>query len=507
MTAKTLYKNVFLRLSLFLIAGIIIQTLWNIYPWWIVVGCVSALITGISFVNKFSKSYYFRYLFGFGIALLCISAAGILTHYAWEKSEWKGSTGFAEYRVQVVSEGAKKPKTVMYKVKADGRDVVVYISPKAETADIPQIGEWMRIKARFEPSDEWYLKRQKIAARAFVAAGDWEILPEKSGFNLVFAAVKCRQALLKRLRAVCDNETKFSVAAAILLGYTGELESETRQTFAATGSSHILAVSGLHLSIVYGILYFLFSFLGNSRKAQISRQLIVLPSIWAFAFLCGLGPSVVRAAVVLTMLGFGNSLLYRSFSINNLSQAAFFMLLYNPLYLFNIGFQLSFAATYAILMINPCLTALYNPRNPLLRYFWQLSSVSVSAQLGTAPLCIYYFGQFPLLFLITNFFAIPLTGLLLIILPLTLILNGLFSGIALPVVVLNETLDVFLSGLQALERVPRGLIGGIEISIFETAILVIFIIFFFLLITRKRAIYVIFLLIFAGLQVFYYLCG
>ncbi|MDR1763630.1 MAG: ComEC/Rec2 family competence protein [Dysgonamonadaceae bacterium] len=501
MTVKTLYKSVFLRLTLFLIPGIIIQTYRDCRLIWLITAALAIAMMAVSFLPRISKIWTLRYLFGVGAALLCLSVGGLLARVAWTKSEWPAPTGFAQYRVLVLSEAVKKPKTWMYKAKVDDRQVVVYLSA-APDAVLPAPGDCLKINTRFEPASEWYLRRQKIAARAFVKSGNWEILPEKSGFNLVFTALKCRRVLLERLRKICSDEQKFAVASALMLGYTGELDAETRQTFAATGSSHILSVSGLHVSIVYGILFFLFSFLGNSRKAQITRQLIILPIVWAFAFICGLGPPVVRAAIVLTMLGLGFSLLLRSFSVNNLSQAAFFMLLYNPLYLFNIGFQLSFAATYAILIINPALQSLVQSRNPLVNYAWQLSSVSVSAQLGTAPLSLYYFGQFPLLFLATNLFAIPLTGLLLALLPLTMALNFAFPRAEWLLIPINKALDAFISGLQWLESVPRGLVSEVRISVFETAVFALFIVFFYLLLTRRRAIFLYMLLLLLAVGMF-----
>ncbi|GHT09487.1 hypothetical protein FACS189426_08130 [Bacteroidia bacterium] len=480
---------------------------WDLVSCWYYIAVFSLLVSAISFISPLNHRYSWRWLFGFGLSLLCISSAGILTDNKWAESEWKGKDGIRDYQVQILDDPVRKPKTWLCKVKVNNQKAIIYV-PADSLASTLLPSDWLAISVPFEKVDQMYLRKQGIAARAFVYKGNWAKMenPPKQGFNLRFSSLKCRRVLLHHLRELIPDEKPAAIASAILFGYVNDLDADLRQTFAATGSAHILSVSGLHFSIVYGIFYFLFSFLGNGRKGMMFRQLIIIPLMWIFAFLTGMGPSVIRAAIMLSLWGIGNGFLFRAFTLNTVGVAAFFMLLYNPLYLFDVGFQLSFSAVLAILLINPYLTALHESRNPVIRYVWELSCVSTSAQLGTAPLSIYYFHQFPLLYLVTNIFAIPLTGLLMFLIPASLSLQFLLGNHSWLTYPVNQLLVFFISGLEWLEVIPHGLINNLNPSICETLCFSLCGLLFLLMWIKKRIIYVYLLLLLVALQVFYYLC-
>lgn len=505
--AKILYQAVFLRLSLFFIAGIIVQTRWDLYPLWIYTAVFSLLVIAVFFFSPIVRSYSWRWVFGFGLFLLCFSSAGILTRNQWKASEWTGDTEENNYCVQVIDEPVKKPKTLMFKVNIEDRKALIYIPVDSLSMTLLP-ADWLLINAQFEKTGQIFLRNKGIAARAFVRKNHWEKLnnPVNQKFNIRFKALKCRRILLNHLRKIIPDEKSFAVGAALLFGYTHDIDKDLRQTFAATGTSHILSISGLHFSIIYGIFYFLFSFLGNSKKGRIARQAIILPLMWVFVFMTGMGPSVIRAAVMITLWGFGNAFLYKSFTINTVGSAAFFMLLYNPFNLFDVGFQLSFSAVLAILLINKYLVKLYESRNPLMRYVWELFCVSTSAQLGTAPLSMYYFHQFPLLFLVTNLFAIPMTAVLLFLLPISLALQFLPGNHSWLMWLLNQSLNRFISGLEKIEKIPHSLIDKIFLSETDVACIICYLVFLILLLIKKRIYYFYLLFVCLLLHVIYYLC-
>ena len=302
------------------------------------------------------------------------------------------------------------------------------------------------------------------------------------------------------------NEQLFSVAAGISFGYVIEMDKETRQAFAATGCAHILSVSGLHFAILYGALNIIFSFLGNKKRGRIIRQVIILPFLWTFAFFTGMPPAVTRSVIMITIWGLGNTFFVQALTINTLGSAAFFMLLYNPLNLYDIGFQLSFCAVFAILLINPYLISLYESRNPALKYLWDLSCTSTSAQIGTAPLSIYYFHQFPLLYLISNIFAIPVTGILMLLIPCSLLISFAFGNYHELIFPLQKILEIFINVLNALANVPQGVITGIQLTVNDAIILALGIVFSFLFMIKKRMIYLSLLIILVAFRVIYYLC-
>lgn len=506
---KILRQAPFIRLVLFLIIGIIFQTYSDFSLNLLQIICVfSIIIVGVAFIPTISRNYNLRYLFGIALFLLCFSVGGLLTDYCWKNTEWNESQGLKTYQAQIIDEPVRKPKTWMCKVSLNnGKKAIIYI-PLDTLSSTLIPGDILEISADFTPVEQSYIKKQGIAARSFIRKGDWHKIKNVSEtkFNLRFQALKYRRILLDRLKILIPDSRSYSVAAALIFGYKNELDPVTRQTFAATGTAHVLAVSGLHFSIIYGMFYFLFSFLGNSLRGRIIRQLIILPLMWVFAFLTGLGPSVVRAAIMLSVWGIGSAFFVKAFTVNTLSIAAFLMLLYNPLYLFDVGFQLSFSAVFAILMINPFLIGLYETQNRILQYLWGLCTVSTSAQVGTAPLSIYYFHQFPLIYFVTNIFAIPIVGVLLFLIPVSLLLQFLLGNYSIIMYPVNKLLLFFISGLESLERIPNALVSNIDLTRMDVFSMSLFIIFFFLLVIKKRVAYLYSLIIVAVFQLFYYLC-
>lgn len=222
-----------------------------------------------------------------------------------------------------------------------------------------------------------------------------------------------RARLLDRLSENGVDGNVYAVVAAMALGDKSQLTKELKETYAVTGAAHVLALSGLHLSIIYTLL----SLLLCRRRWQVVSQVLIIICIWLFVFLVGMSVSVVRSAVMLTvyaLLSFGDR---NRMSVNTLAFTAIVMLMVHPLSLFDIGFQLSFMAVLSILVWYPIFESLipqsFLMSHRLVRWLWSLVGVSCAAQLGTAPLIAYYFGRFSSLFLITNFVVIPFAPLIL----------------------------------------------------------------------------------------------
>jgi len=504
---KTLRQAVFLRLTLFFGLGIIIQTQKNLYPYWIYGVVFSFLILFVTLIPTINKSFRLRWLFGAGLSLLCISSAGILTYSKWMQSEWTETAGLQNYLVQLIDEPEKKPQTRMCKVKINDKIVIIYIPTDSVSSSLKP-SDWLSIKANFEKIEDLSLRKRGIAARAFVAKNNWIKLEnqQEQRFNLRFHSLKCRRIVIDQLRKMLPDEQSFTIATAISFGYAKEMDKDTRQIFSNAGCAHILSISGLHFAIIYSILNFIFSFLGNKQRGRIIKQLIILPLLWTFAFFTGMPPSVTRAVIMITIWGIGNAFLFRALTINTLGLAAFFMLLHNPFNLFEIGFQFSFSAVLAILLINPYLTSLYHSRNPMINYIWELSCTSTSAQLGTAPFSIYYFHQFPLLYLVSNIIAIPLTGIFLLLIPISLFISFLFGIQPELLFPLRKLLQIFINVLNSLAEIPQGVITDIQLTVKDAINLCLGIVFSFLFVMKKRMIYLCLLIILAALQVFYYLC-
>ena len=214
--------------------------------------------------------------------------------------------------------------------------------------------------------------------------------------------------------------------ATITLGYRKDMSRDVRKRFSVTGVAHLLAVSGFHVAVVCGFLSFLFSFLPKSGFCRWGRYLSTLCLLWCFVVVTGLAPSAVRDGLMLTLYLTGQVLRRRTDGYNTLAAAAFCMLVFNPLYLFDVGFQLSYLAVLAILFLQPRLQNLIVVRNPLVAIPWGWITVTLAAQAGTTLLCLYYFRQFSLVFLCTN---LPLTFLSTFLIPAGLVWLLLPPGI------------------------------------------------------------------------------
>ena len=249
-----------------------------------------------------------------------------------------------------------------------------------------------------------------------------------------------RAKLLDRLSESGVDGSVYAVVAAMTLGDKSQLTKELRDTYAVSGASHILALSGLHLGIIYTLL----SLLLSRRRWQVISQVVIIVCIWLFVFLVGMSASVVRSAVMITVYAL-LSLGHRDkMSVNTLAFAAIVMLLFNPKSLFDVGFQLSFMAVLAILLFYSLFESVWSQQflfgHRLFRWLWTTLAVSCAAQIGVAPLIAYYFGRFSNYFLLTNLMVVPAATLILYLSLLVLLIPSLAYLLIYIVDALNQLL-------------------------------------------------------------------
>jgi competence protein ComEC len=232
--------------------------------------------------------------------------------------------------------------------------------------------------------------------------------------------------MVSRLDTLRLSDDEKAILATLTVNYRKALSRETRSRFSTTGVAHILSVSGFHVGIVAGLLAFLFARFPKRPFFRWLKYILTLTLIWAYAFIAGLSNPAVRAALMLTIFLTGQVLQRRPERYNTLAAAAFCMLAYNPLVLFDIGFQLSFTAVFFILYLQPRFYRLIELRNPVFKSLWGILTVTVAAQIGTVFLSCFYFGQSSSIFLFTN---LLLSLLATLIIPLTLFWMLLPAGI------------------------------------------------------------------------------
>ena len=209
------------------------------------------------------------------------------------------------------------------------------------------------------------------------------------------------------------RQEELGIIQALLLGQRQDISEEIYNNYAAAGVIHILAVSGLHVGIILWLLHKLFSPLERRKKGRVLKTIILIALLWLFAILAGLSPSVVRAVTMFSFVAVGLQIKRRTSVINTLFMSMMVLLLIRPQFIFEVGFQLSYLAVFSIVLLQPILYRLLEPKNKLIKYFWGLLTVTIAAQAGVLPLSLFYFHQFPGLFFISNLVILPFMGLIL----------------------------------------------------------------------------------------------
>ena len=323
----------------------------------------------------------------------------------------------------VISETVEKPKTVAADLLLTGscRRVKAYIEKDEQSLSLSP-GDGLRVVMRIEKTDTirlgtfdygQFLLVNGFTGRCYVRSADWQ--PQNVSAShipgldrLRIRALQLRHRLLSRYHTLATaDDASASLVAAMTLGDRTGLSREQRDVFATSGTAHILALSGLHMGILFGLFTLLPVFWRRSAVVVV----FVVALSWGFALLTGLSVSVVRSAVMLTVASLCAMRGWRTSVINVLCFAALIILLFSPLALFDVGFQLSFLSVLAILMLMPVLDSFWSERNlfnhPFLRVLWGLLAVGFAAQVGTAPLVAFCFGHLPLYFLLSTLVAIP----------------------------------------------------------------------------------------------------
>lgn len=256
-----------------------------------------------------------------------------------------------------------------------------------------------------------YLARQGIYFRQFLGK-DLHVVDSVSKNGIDYFLVHLRQRIGQMLKSKIPDENSAQIGLALLLGQKKELDPTIREAYTQAGVMHILAVSGLHVGIIYALFILILKPLKLKKEKARMYLLFVILIIWLYAFLTGLSPSVVRAANMFSLLTLGQMRERKPSIYNILAFSAILMITINPDVIFEVGFQLSYLSVLGIVMIQPLILNLWLPRHKILEYIWQLTSVSIAAQLVTFPLSLYYFHVFPIYFLLGNLLILPLALLI-----------------------------------------------------------------------------------------------
>ena len=411
------HKAPFMGLCLALIAGILCELLLpGVIPPALTAGSAAALFLIHLYATRQPPdlTQRLRWAFG-GAALLLVFAIG-QRRLAAERLPPPALTGEWEtLNVQLEDSPVEKSKTVRAQALAsdtDGRRhrLLLYVAKDSASLALKR-GDRLLIRVKEREQDFSYYTSRDIFRQGYVSDGNWRLTGGYPSFHPVRLASEIRNALLQRLRAYLAPEA-FPLAAALTLGYKREVSRETQDAFADAGTSHLLAVSGLHIGFIYAALRLLFGWKTRKRWLRILQCAGLTAGLWAYVFLCGLPASAIRSGIMFTLIGIADLTRSKGTTLNSLFSAAFLMLIVRPFYLFDIGFQLSFSAVLGIVTLNTTLRSLLPETGGIAGKLTDMMTVSTAAQLGTLPVTLYCFRQFPTYFLLSNLWAIPLATLL-----------------------------------------------------------------------------------------------
>lgn len=337
-----------------------------------------------------------------------------------------------------------------------------------------------------------YMKNQGYCMQSFVQEGYWRHLPARPSISIIKISERLKAYCLNVLRHHLPTPETFGIGAALITGHREALSPSIRNSYANTGAMHVLAVSGLHVGLIYLGLQFLLSFLGKGYGARKWLRVgLLLAGIWGFVYFTGATASVVRAGCMFSFIIIGQSLKRYTNIYNTIAASAFCMLLFNPLLLFNIGFQLSYLALLGIVFFQPYIYRSLYLRSKWLDYCWKLSSVALAAQLTTLPISLFYFHQFPVYFLLSGLIVVP-AAMVILSLGMSLFV---FAGLPYLGALLGKLLFLIIKAMNAviffLEGLPYSTItdiwlgtGGMVVQFIAVLLLATF-----LLAPSKRLVY------------------
>ncbi|MDP3466744.1 MAG: ComEC/Rec2 family competence protein [Daejeonella sp.] len=358
-------------------------------------------------------------------------------------------------------------------VKQSSGKILISLEADSNINYLPDYGDILLIPALYHALEPPYnpgefdykafMENRQIYFQSFVPSDQFQVLARDAGNPVISFALSLRRELIGKYNNYLPDPDAAALASTLILGYRADLNKDVIEAYSKTGTMHVLSVSGMHVGIVFLVLSVLLRPMDKSKPLILIRILFILSAIWFYALISGFSSPVCRAALMISFVVIGKALKRNQNSYNLIAVSAFFLLLYNPFYLFDVGFQLSYLAVCGLVYFHPKLYHTLYFRNKFIDYVWSYSALSVAAQLATFPLSLYYFHHFPLYFLISN---------LLIVLPVTIIMYTGILLLAIPFKLLLVPIGIFLSELIHLtnntlfriENLPYASLSGLWIN-------------------------------------------
>lgn len=508
-------KAIFLRILLFFIIGIVIQRSLNFHPF--------ALLTSLIFIS--SLLFLFRFLpFQFHIRLRIIPSfivftATVLTGMLMlSMSDPRNDPSYFGLKIKkdnaLIVTLTTEPKYGEKQIRFIAEINAIYndsswkkatgkIMIKFKTSDsnsIPNIGSILVIKKAPQKiignknpggfqADEYY-ETKGVFHQMSLTSKDFRKMGTDSSIWLRKAILKWRDQLLHQLQQVLPSDKKvIGIAEALLIGYQEDLDPDLMQAYSRTGVVHIIAISGLHVGIIYAVLWWILSSIPFMHKRTWMKCLSILLFLWIFTLVSGASPSVLRSTVMFSVLLIGKPFDRKLSAFSALLLSAFILLVFDPYLLWNLGFQLSYIAVTGILFLQKPIHSFLKTKYKFVHPITEMTSVTLAAQLATMPVTLFYFHQFPNYFLIANLIAVPLSTLILF-LEIGIILTSPFTFVCLCIGKITTISIRWMNTItETIDAWPYSNIDSIPFNVLSLVMLYGFIIFLMLLLTQQKRVY------------------
>ena len=491
-------KSPFVKLLLSLVAGILLQWHIQLPVSYLVISLVTLFLSLVIYsLFPLLRRLQFNIVNGAIICLLFIAAGGLL---AWTKDirndqHWFGSAYQPGDTLVLALDEQPVEKTKSNKANALVTGIIrnrSIITVKGKIIVYFQKDSLFRlsygnkiivtkplqeIKNSGNPGGFDYKRYslfQGITHQVYLKTNEYEVLSDTKRSQFTSFIINTREKILSILRKKIKNEKELGLAEALLIGYKNDLEQSLVQSYTNTGVVHIIAISGLHLGLIYWLLGIILNPLKRHKKIRWLRPVLIITCLWLFSLLAGAGPSILRSAVMFTFIVAAESWGRKTSIYNTIAASAFLLLCINPYWLWDVGFQLSYAAVLSIIIfMRPVYNWFYIKNKPL-DFIWKMNAVTLAAQVLTIPVSLYHFHQFPSLFFLTNFLAVPISSIILIgeILLCALFFIPAFAAIIGKI--LGWLIWVMNTYIERIETIPFSLWDGLQISLLQAILLIIF---------------------------------
>ncbi|MNJ86622.1 ComEC family competence protein [compost metagenome] len=435
------------------------------------------LLSSYLFQNDSLRKWMPVLSFSFTFLLIGFCKMELVKHAAAAPGELSDKVNFGTVFKTKLSESGYQTihlelekSTIGNKQEAASGNIILTLDTLAEKY---VIGDLVAFRTEIEPfrtetnpgsfDAEYYYGTHHYVGRAFIASNFISKIGSTENINIFFS--KWQDEVGNNMKSWLP-ESVAGIGVALLLGNKADIDQEVLDSFSNTGAMHVLAVSGLHVGIILIIFQYVLSFFSKwiTKKQAILFSVVL---IWGFGLLSGASASVIRAVVMFSILALGQLLSRNNNGMSNLILSAIVLLMYDPFYLFDIGFQLSYVALIGIILFQKPIYRLILVKQKWLDWLWQGTAIGIAATIATTPFMLYWFGQFPNYFLLSNV-VVMLLGFIVLLFLIVLIFTAWIPYLNVLVVFLTVvSLQALIIGIHYVNRVPGGVSGGFELNFFQ----------------------------------------